>query len=266
MTWRERVGPSPRARIVRRRAEREFGARVERTFKPDPAAIGRIRAQLFVDAPLPSAPIAPPRRAMPGLLRRGLPLAAAFVLVVAAGLMAFNGSGGTAPTGSPANTAALVTADLARSAAQLHDATAAVGIGDRATIETKQLCRDPTRTRSRPRRICRPSRWSSPHWPPRSQWSRSPCTPMSRSSSTSSSRHCPGRPTPAIPTTPVRATTRATPTTRGRATTPATPTTRGRATTRATPTIQVLATTRRRAQNLATATGSLASLPRSAGA
>lgn len=135
MTFSERFGPSPLARVSGRRAERAFATRMDRTFAPDPAAIARVRTQLFGAQPMPVRPIATPRRAMPGLLRRGLPLAAAFALVVAAGLMAFNGSGGRTPAGSPTDQATALSADLARSATRLHDATVAVETGDGATIE-----------------------------------------------------------------------------------------------------------------------------------
>ena len=135
MTFRERIGPSPLARVSARRAEREFATRIDRTFAPDPAAIARVRTQLFGEYRLPARPIAAPRRAVPGLLRRGLPLAAAFALVVAAGLMAFNGSGGRTPTGSPPDQATTLAADLTSAATRLHAATAAVVTGDGATIE-----------------------------------------------------------------------------------------------------------------------------------
>jgi hypothetical protein len=136
MSWRERLGPSIAARMAARRDEREFAERVDRAFEADPAAIGRVRAQLLGQDQVPARPVSMPRRAAPGLLRRGLPVAAAFAVIVAAGFLAFNGPGGLSPTGSPSNQAALLTVDLARSATRLHDATTAMGTGDAATIES----------------------------------------------------------------------------------------------------------------------------------
>ena len=135
MSWRERLGPSIAARVAARRDERGFAERVDRAFEADPAAIGRVRAQLLGQDQVPARPVSMPRRATPGLLRRGLPVAAAFAVIVAAGFLAFNGPGGLSPAGSPSNQAALLTVDLARSATRLHDATTAVGTGDTTTIE-----------------------------------------------------------------------------------------------------------------------------------
>jgi hypothetical protein len=139
MTWRELPPPSVFDRLAGRHTERDFEARVERTFSPDAAAIARVRATVLAHglAPARRDPAAARRTGL--LVRRGLPVAMAFaVVVMAAGLVAVATRTGApaAGTGSAAEQQAPARADLIRSMARLDEALATVRAGDAAAIAT----------------------------------------------------------------------------------------------------------------------------------
>lgn len=139
MTWRELPPPSVFERLAGRHAERDFGARVERTFSPDAAAIARVRATVLALGLAPGRrdPAAAPRTGL--LVRRGLPVAMAFaVVVMAAGLIAVATRTGAPPagTGTATEQQAPARADLIRSMARLDEALATVRAGDAAAIAT----------------------------------------------------------------------------------------------------------------------------------
>ncbi len=139
MTWRELPPPSVFERLAGRHAERAFEARVDRTFSPDAAAIARVRATVLAHGLAPARRDPAPARRTGLLVRRGLPVAMAFaVVVMAAGLVAV-----ATRTGVPmlavrgaVERQAPVMADLERSTTRLEQAMATIRTGDAATVAT----------------------------------------------------------------------------------------------------------------------------------
>ena len=135
MTWWKRTRPSLRRRTTSFDDERTFAGLVEKSFAPDPGAVERVRAVVMAHEMAPTVPIAAPQRPRAILVRRGLPVAAAFTIVVVLGLLTFDGSGHVAQTSSPsADQAAILAVDLARSATRLDVTTAATVAGDPGAI------------------------------------------------------------------------------------------------------------------------------------
>jgi hypothetical protein len=135
------------ARIANRRTERELATRVERAFRPDPAAIARVRAQLFAQVPSPApvtAASAPRSARRVGFLAwRAMPVAIMLAIAVVGGLAvaglrsgAIRSPFATGPGSpvTPSAAAAGYAVDLNRSDSSLQSILTAARTGDSAGL------------------------------------------------------------------------------------------------------------------------------------